>query len=200
MKALLIRLGTVLSYIYTPRMAWSIGFVRSLIYTGWKRRSFRCMDGFLNYPVGTQGEEYISIGRRTVIGSGSLITAWVGYAGGTFRPEITIGGNCRIGQYNHITAVGRITIGNGVQTGRYVLVSDNSHGTGASDTPHERQLTTKGPVTIEDNVWIGDNAIILSGVHIGKGAVIGANSVVNKDIPEGCTAVGAPARVVKTKR
>lgn len=135
MKTLLMRLGVMLSYVYTPRMAWSIGFVRSLIYTGWKRRSFRRMDGFLNYPVGTQGESCISIGERTVIGSGSLITAWTGYAGGTFRPEITIGDSCRIGQYNHITAVGRMTIGNGVLTGRYVLVSDNSHGDSITNTP-----------------------------------------------------------------
>jgi len=60
-------------------------------------------------------------------------------------------------------------------------------------------LQTKGGILIEDNVWLGFGVIVLSGVRIGKGAVIGAGSVVTDDIPAGAIAVGVPARVVKMR-
>ena len=62
--------------------------------------------------------------------------------------------------------------------------------------PNQRRLTSKGPVVIEDNVWIGEKASILSGVHIGKGAIIGAGAVVTKDVPAGHMALGVPARIL----
>jgi acetyltransferase-like isoleucine patch superfamily enzyme len=60
-------------------------------------------------------------------------------------------------------------------------------------------LQTKGGITIEDEVWLGHGVIVLSGVRIGKGAVIGAGSVVTRDVPDGAVAVGVPARIVKTR-
>lgn len=51
---------------------------------------------------------------------------------------------------------------------------------------------------IDDNVWIGENVVVLSGVHIGKGSIIAANAVVTKDIPPYSMAVGVPAKVIKT--
>ena len=59
-------------------------------------------------------------------------------------------------------------------------------------------MYTAGPVIIEDGVWIGDKVTILPNVRIGKNAVIGANSVVTKDIPENCVAGGIPAKIIKT--
>ena len=61
----------------------------------------------------------------------------------------------------------------------------------------ERDLHSKGAVVIGKNVWIGDKVSILSGVTIGDNAVIGANSVVTKSVPEGCIVAGVPARVIK---
>jgi acetyltransferase-like isoleucine patch superfamily enzyme len=58
-------------------------------------------------------------------------------------------------------------------------------------------FTSKGPVTIGDNVWLGANAVVTSGVTIGRRAVIGANSVVLEDVPAFAIAAGAPARVLK---
>jgi acetyltransferase-like isoleucine patch superfamily enzyme len=60
----------------------------------------------------------------------------------------------------------------------------------------KQPLTTKGPINIEDDAWLGYGVIVLSGVCIGKGAVIGAGSVVTRDVPSGAIAVGVPARVV----
>lgn len=62
---------------------------------------------------------------------------------------------------------------------------------------HTGSALCKGPIIIEDDVWIGESAILMSGVHIGRGAIIGAGAVVTKDIPSYAVAVGVPARVIK---
>ena len=58
---------------------------------------------------------------------------------------------------------------------------------------------SKGPIRIGDHVWIGTSAIILDGITVGKGAVIGAGSLVNKDVPENAIVAGAPARVIRMR-
>jgi acetyltransferase-like isoleucine patch superfamily enzyme len=60
-------------------------------------------------------------------------------------------------------------------------------------------LTSRGPIVIEDDVWLGYGVVVLSGVRIGRGAVVGASAVVTGDIPAGAVAVGAPARVVRLR-
>lgn len=130
-----------------------------------------------------------------------MITAWSSYKGAAFDPVINIGRRTSIGAYCHLTAVSRITIGNGVLMGMHVTISDNAHGESALDQldtpPMDRPLVHKGPIEIEDNVWIGSKATILSGVHIGRGAIIAANAVVLKDVPAGCVVAGVPARLIK---
>jgi acetyltransferase-like isoleucine patch superfamily enzyme len=118
-----------------------------------------------------------------------------------FTPSITIGDNCSIGEYCHITSINSITIGNGVLTGRWVTITDNSHGSSSLEEfyiqPSKRKLYSKGSVVIEDNVWIGDKVTILPGVHIGYGSIIGANAVVTKDVPANCVVGGNPAKIIK---
>lgn len=84
-------------------------------------------------------------------------------------------------------------------TGRWVTITDNSHGpTGTPDAsiiPSQRPLATKGPVIIEDNIWIGDKATILPGVRIGRGSIIGANAVIVKSVPPHSLVGGNPAIV-----
>ena len=86
-------------------------------------------------------------------------------------------------------------------TGRYVYISDNSHGKNIESElntpPSLRPLYAKGPVVIGNNVWIGESARILSGVTIGDGAIIGANAVVTHDVPSGAVVGGVPAKVIK---
>lgn len=87
-------------------------------------------------------------------------------------------------------------------TGRYVYISDNNYGKTDYESlcqqPTERKLDIKGPVMIGDNVWIGDKASILSGVTIGKGAIVACNAVVTKDVPPYSVVAGVPAKVIKT--
>ena len=148
------------------------------------------------------GEKQITIGDNTLIQRNCVLGCWKNYrTGQTFSPKILIGNNCNIGEYSHITAINGITIDDGLLTGRFVLISDNSHGALCSDDlnvyPINRKLRTKGAIFIGKNVWIGDKATILSGVHIGDNVIVAANAVVINDIPSNCLVAGVPARVVK---
>ncbi|OWV77645.1 transferase [Rhizobium sp. R634] len=112
------------------------------------------------------------------------------------EPKVFIGNNTVIGRRNIITAKNRISIGSDVLIGSDVQIIDHSHGV-RRDTPIRLQKAEIGFVEIGDDVWIGVGARVLMNVTIGKGAVIGANSVVTSDIPEYAIAVGSPAKVVK---
>lgn len=144
------------------------------------------------------GTEYISIGDGTVLGDYIYLTAWnKGYR----EPELRIGSRCEFGIMNHISCCNRIIIGNNVLTGKWVTITDNSHGLTTVDDmqipPAERQIVSKDAVEIGDNVWIGDKATILPGVKIGEGSIIGANSVVTRDVPSYSVVCGNPAIIVK---
>lgn len=124
----------------------------------------------------------------------------------TCNPEsvISIGNGVSIGEYCHITALTEITIGDGTLTGRFVLISDNSHGytdgRDADQIPLQREVTSKGKITIGRNVWIGDKVSILQNVSIGDGAIIAANSVVTKPVPAFAVVAGNPAKIIKLMR
>lgn len=130
-----------------------------------------------------------------------MVGAWKAYKGEQFEPEIVIGKDCLIGEYCHITALKSIRIGDGLLTGRFVYIGDNSHG-GLSEeekevSPTKRKLTTKGGVSIGNNVWLGDKVTVLGGVSIGDNVIVAANSVVTKDVPSNCIVAGVPAKVIK---
>lgn len=148
------------------------------------------------------GGKYISIGEYTHFDKECVLTAYDHTLdGSTFTPEILIGAGCDFGAWNHITAINKIVIGDNVLTGKWVTITDNSHGTTDAETlqtpPLTRKMISKGAVVIGKNVWIGDKATILPGVTIGDGAVIAANSVVTKDVPAYSVVAGNPARVIK---
>jgi acetyltransferase-like isoleucine patch superfamily enzyme len=110
-------------------------------------------------------------------------------------PKVYIGNNCVIGRHNIITAKNLIRIGNDVLIGSYVQIIDHGHAFSKA-RPIRQQPASIGEVVIGDDVWIGAGAKVLMNVHIGRGAVIGANAVVVGDIPDYAIAVGAPARIV----
>lgn len=172
-----------------------------ILYNKYIKKKFAKMEGCIYRPHQLLGEKYISIGKGTTIGEGVILTAWDKYGNQTFTPSIIIGNNTCIGEYAHITACNEIRIGNNVLTGRRIYISDNSHGNLSPEEldipPIERPLSTKGPVIIEDNVWIGERVCILSGVHIGRGAIIAANAVVTHDVPTNCVVGGVPAKILK---
>lgn len=173
------------------------------IYIKWISRNFKGGPFEFKYPINQIiGERYITIGKNTVFGKYVVLTAWDEYRGQTFSPNVCIGRCCSFGDYLHLTSINKINIGDNVLTGRWVTISDNSHGTTDFNTLHicpiDRDLISKGPIIIENNVWIGDKATILSGVRIGEGAVVAANTVVTKDVAPYSVVAGNPAKVIKT--
>lgn len=110
-----------------------------------------------------------------------------------YGKPVTIGEDCFIQQC--CTFFGRcgITIGNGVFIGPKVNLITINHDT----DPENRSATYGKPIVIEDKVWIGINSTVLPGVRIGYGSIIGANSVVTKDVPPMTIVAGNPARVIK---
>jgi acetyltransferase-like isoleucine patch superfamily enzyme len=156
----------------------------------------------VDWPFYGLGFKYMKVGSNFSASSGLRLDAFDEYAGVEHSPEITIGNNVFLGYYVHIGAIGRMEIGNNVLISSHVLITDHQHG---QITPEmleiiakDRPLFSKGNVTIEDNVWIGEGACILDGITIGKNSVIGCNSVVTKSVPPNSVAVGIPARVIKT--
>lgn len=117
----------------------------------------------------------------------------------TSGSKIQIGNNVGISG-STINATTSITIGNNVLIGSGCIITDtDSHPLHYEDRNAERnEKTHRAPIVIEDNCFIGARSIILKGVTIGEGSVVGAGSVVSKDVPPHCVVCGNPAKVVKT--
>lgn len=148
-----------------------------------------------------RGGQYMEIGDRFTAGVGLTLQAWDEFAGEKFCPKLVIGDDATLTDYIQISCANEIRIGNNVLIGQSVYISDNNHGNADISVmdvpPMARKLTTKGPVIIGNNVWIGRCSTILSGVTIGDNAIIGANSVVTKDVPPYGVVAGSPAKLIK---
>lgn len=207
MKIFFLLLGWFLSLIYCPYIPKVLYIARDYLYTGYYRCLFKFfgLGSIIKHPFSyARGLEYVIIGNKYSIGAHVELTAWDTYRRQKFTPEIIVGDGSCIRDYSHINAIQSIRIGNGVLTGPNILITDNAHGASIEELlslpPQARPLHSKGPVVIDDNVWIGEKSSIMPGVHIGMGAIIAANSVVTHDIPPYCVAAGTPAKVIKVIR
>ena len=195
----------IFSEIYPYSLSLRIHVIRDLLYTLWIRNFIGNLGdrSRIAYPCSLQGEgqRQISIGNDTTIQSHFILGCWAKYGNQKFTPSIVIGNHCHIGDYCHITACNKIIIGDGLLTGRYVYIGDNSHGSFCDEElkipPVDRKLQSKGEVVIGDNVWIGDKVTILAGVHIGDTVVIASNAVVTRDILNNTIVAGVPAKIIK---
>ena len=144
------------------------------------------------------GGKYIFLGDDVSIREGASIQCFDNYAGKKLSPKLTIGKGTFINRFVTILCADSITIGSNSFFGSFVTICNENHGIDLSSSIcyGKQPLTTK-PITIGSNCWIGDKTIILPGVTIGDNSIIGAGSVVTKDIPEKAVAVGNPARVIK---
>jgi lipopolysaccharide O-acetyltransferase len=157
----------------------------------------------IRFPFKMRGHRHIKLGDNFTSGVGCRIDAFP--VQGKEDLCLTIGKDVQINDYVHIASINSVTIGDNVLMASKIYISDHDHGfygqEGKHDSPmippNERALSNS-PVIIEDNVWIGQSVSVLKGVTIGFGSIIGANSVVTKDIPAHCIAVGSPAKVIRT--
>lgn len=170
----------------------------SLIYT----KVFYKRARLIRRPIYVRGKKFLHYGEGFTTGYSCRLEIFdIGNGG---DKKLIIGKNCKIGDYVHIAAGERVTIGNNCLMASKIYISDISHGDYSGQFEHcspdippdSRKLYTK-PVSIGNNVWIGENACILSGVTIGDGCIIGANSVVNRDVPNCCMVAGSPAQEIK---
>lgn len=111
-------------------------------------------------------------------------------------PEtMSVGENVHINRNAFIRAEGGLTIGNHVHIARHLIIYTINHNYKGDALPYDHTVIKK-PVVIEDNVWIGIRVTIVPGVHIGEGVIVGAGSVVTRDVPPLAIVGGAPAQII----
>lgn len=130
------------------------------------------------------------IGKNTIILKGF---------GMTNPSQIKIGNNTQINFYVFMDAGGGIEIGNDVMVASYVYFASADHSYDRLDIPMIQQKTNCAKIIVEDDVWIGAHAIITKGVKIGKGSIVGAGSVVTKDVKPYSIVAGVPAKLIKNR-
>ena len=128
-----------------------------------------------------------SLGDYSVIESFACINNAVG--------DVIIGDHTRIGLHN--TIIGPVEIGNNVNLAQGITVTALNHNFSDTNKRIDEQGVSTNPVTIEDDVWVGANAVILPGVTIGEHCVVAAGAIVTKDVPPHSLVAGVPAKVIK---
>ncbi len=177
-----------------------LGFLRLVVCWVYTKLFFRNAR-LIRLPFDIRNKKYIQIGRNLTTGIGCRIEAYP--INRKSKQVLIFGTDVEINDYVHIAAGEKIEIGHNVLIASKVFITDLNHGNykGKSQdspisTPKSRKLSTN-PVVIKDNVWIGEGVCVMPGVTIGVGCVIGALSVVTKDIPDYSIAIGSPAKVIK---
>jgi acetyltransferase-like isoleucine patch superfamily enzyme len=188
MRLLRWRLSTALHYergqLPWARAALFLAFVRRGVYV---RRPFHGNA----YQMLTQGR--LEIGTRTVLESGVTVQSATG--------RIRLGQRVYLSRGVTVGAVDLVEIGDFALVGPGCYITDGDHRFSDLARPvPEQGMRSKGPTVLEDNVWLGANVVVTSGVRIGRRSVIGANSVVTRDIPEFSVATGNPATVVASHK
>ena len=202
-KKIIARTLYFFSYIFSPELSLNFSLRFNQLYSLWFLREFKIVgEGFLiSYPLYLHGGKHISVGEGFSCQKRLHLHAFEEVLGDRFAPEIKIGNYVSIQHDCHIGSINKITIGNNVLMASKVYISDHFHGEITKEAlllpPSLRKLYSKGPVVIEDNVWLGEGVVVLPGVTIGENSIIGANAVVTRSIPRNCVAAGNPARIVR---
>lgn len=179
------------SVFFLMRVALSTG----LFFVAYRKKIRYCC----SFPR-LQNASSINFGDRFAVGSGFRAECV------TDNASIEFGAGCTLNDYVHIGSAYKVTFGENVLVGSRVTIIDHNHGSydvgpalsciGKVSPPSARELSGSA-INIGDNVWIGEGVVILPGVKIGACAVIGANSVVTKNVASGVIVVGIPAKVIK---
>jgi acetyltransferase-like isoleucine patch superfamily enzyme len=146
--------------------------------------------GGIEAGVRILGDARIRLGDRVTLRRGVVLAG---------HGTLTIGSGTTINDDCQISAFDSVQIGANCLFAPRVSVLDIDHRFDTRERPLKQQGYRTAPVVIGDDVWLGINVVVLRGVRIGRGAVIGANSVVTRDIPDYAIAAGAPARVLRMR-
>src|SRR2546421_11445311 len=151
---------------------------------------------FIRFPVQGNVLEALDDGRLQ-IGPHTLLEpdCWITIGDGA---RLRIGEGCFLNLNTMIAVQHEVTIGDHVMFANNCFVSDASHRFDDPDKPVPWQgFTSKGPTHIGSNCWFGVGCVVTTGVTVGERCVVGANSVITRDLPDGVIAAGAPARVIR---
>lgn len=157
----------------------------------------------LAHPVRLGGVERIRIGSGVYIGASSWLQVVepAGHDPNQTRPEVVIdiADDVRMSGMCVVSGALDIRIERGALLARNVYVADHGHAFADDERAiHEQGIDSLAPVRIGAGAWLGQNVVVLPGADIGRGSIVGANSVVRGVVPDRCVAVGAPARVVRS--
>jgi acetyltransferase-like isoleucine patch superfamily enzyme len=146
-----------------------------------------------------EGSLEVAKGDRITIGDNAKLGKDI-YLGAFSSGELVIGSNTYVGRYTIILSHKSVRIGDDCLIAPGCHITDVNHGFRDPDKLIRQQEYPSREIVIEDDVWLGTGVSILPGVRIGKGSVIGARSVVTKDIPPYSIAVGVPAKVIQKRK
>jgi acetyltransferase-like isoleucine patch superfamily enzyme len=203
----------VLAAVLLRRSLWLIrGFFKGLLL----QRRFVFV--FMASGVNLRGASLIKFGKGVTLERGVIIdglmrhgvklgdhvrigpySTLVGAPISNLGEGITIGANSAVDAYSFIGSAGPVTIGENVIMGQHVCFHPENHNFDRTDVPIKLQGTVRQGITVEDDVWVGANVTFLDGAHVGRGCVIGAGSLVRGNIPAYSVAVGAPARIIRSR-
>jgi acetyltransferase-like isoleucine patch superfamily enzyme len=164
----------------------------------------------LQYPERIRIGDMVGIGRNATLRANTEIDPGISLGKGVNindavvinanRGFVTLGERSWLGPFCLVYGNGGVTLGRNVLVAGHSSINTVSHSAERCDIPINDQPVLTGPVTIEDDVWIGLSAVVLQGVTIGRGSIVGAGAVVTKSIPPWSIAVGVPARVVGRRK
>lgn len=135
----------------------------------------------------------IKIGDSTLIGSYSILTTMP-------DGQVEIGNDVLVNSFSVLGASQRLRIEDHCIFAAFVQITDAMHGIDDVSVLIKHAETRSAPVTIEQNVWLGSAAMVMMGVTVGEGSVIGAKSLVTRNIPPNSVAFGIPAKVMRTRK
>jgi acetyltransferase-like isoleucine patch superfamily enzyme len=136
--------------------------------------------------------ENITLGTNVYVGHYAILK-------GYYKNEMVIGDGTWIGQQCFFHSAGGLTIGKNVGIGPAVKIITSVHEEAGRAVPVLHAPVKFAPVVIEDDVDLGVNSVILPGVTVGKGAIVGAGAVVNRDVPAYSVVAGVPAKVLRMR-
>jgi carbonic anhydrase/acetyltransferase-like protein (isoleucine patch superfamily) len=137
-------------------------------------------------PTAMVEPEELELGAKSYIAAHAYVT-------GTLKA----GDNCTINAFTVVR--GLVRLGNGVRIGAHTSILGFNHSMEPDRPVHQQPISSRG-ITVGNDVWIGSNAVLVDGVNVGAHAVIGAGSVVTKDVPDWAVVAGNPARVIRDRR
>ena len=175
------------------------------IYLSWRWGCRVSPSALIRLPFSLSIGRGSKIARCTIIASGKGVTIGEGveiYDGAILNAldgEISIGNHSTVGPYAVIYGEGTVSIGSYVSIATHTTLVASNHNFADRDKYIRLQGSTAKGITIEDDVWIGSNCVILDGVEIGAGTVVAAGAVVNRSAPHHSVVGGVPARLIKAR-